>query len=138
VNSLIVCLSVEATLDAVADALSAAGTVKRLPDDRLLLEKDGSRVWVNTDNDRELEREYESHELKIIQDSLGEYVCYILNYQDIELAKIAGRILAGLGPAVIDNDRNYFGAGDSFVRVIDRNPEWDWRTQELPKSSRGT
>lgn len=55
--------------------------------------------------------------------------CLLLDYSDVELAKLIIEQIADSPDVVVDNDFGLILRGDEFVEKIRRNRAWNWRVK---------
>lgn len=53
--------------------------------------------------------------------------CLAIAYNNLRLVKGVLRVVANSADVLVDNDFGTVLGGDEFVRMLDKNPEWDWR-----------
>ena len=99
--------------------------------DRLVIQEEGSRVYIEEDPNYTNALEKESHphlqRLKELISTNPNTTAYFFDYSDIELVKKALLICANDHRIIVDNDFGTILRGPEFIQKIRSNPSWDWR-----------
>jgi hypothetical protein len=127
----IFCVPASVTFEDVIEALGTVGTIKRYPEDWLrdnsfVVEDGQAYAIVSIDDERELDEEYEPHELQFVSDHVGAYVGFDAEYSDTGLATRLVRAVAERWPCVVDNDVGPMVDSDEFLARLQREPGWQW------------
>ncbi|GAA3920943.1 hypothetical protein GCM10023084_82900 [Streptomyces lacrimifluminis] len=114
-KSLIVCVARSVTIAEVCDQLLGKGIDAEFQGERILVSWTGGLAWIEPDSAGELEREYESDEISLIEKLIGKWVGFIIDYQALEVAKVIVAAVSERRVCVVDDDDTYLGLGSGYL-----------------------
>lgn len=117
-NGLIVCVPRHVTIVDLCDQLIAAGIDARLHEGRVTVTQEGKTVWVERDSCGEPEKEYEPDERTLIQNLVGEWIGFIVDYRAVYVADTIIAAMCKNWPCFVDNDMDFMGSAREYLERV--------------------
>lgn len=115
-NSLVAFFPQGTLIEAVRDQLLARGFAVDFRNGRITVSHEGSVAWVEPDLDGELGREYEPGELAIVEEVVGNWIAFVIDYRSIGAADAIVATLCEKWPCAVDNDDGFIGQGIDYLK----------------------
>jgi hypothetical protein len=109
--------------------LERLGPLMPAADGILVLEEEGSRVYVGKDDS--VCDDFDAEELEYIHSVIPEPVFYYVDFSDIALCRKVLESIADDTAILIDNDFGLCIRGSEFIKLLRDRPHWNWLIEPL-------